>query len=131
MRRIVIGLIMCSLGLLACGGGAELRANNRVAEMMDGWQSGGTSSDGNIQEAIGRWYDGSRQLQLDYLKHARVEFDNWRREKSLYKEIDSWAITSITEEPGTEPPAMIVAVDIDGQGYQMRVTSDQPIEWVQ
>ena len=96
-----------------------------------------------------RWSKASRQRSLDkgrfnikaaitkaantgsYLKHARVEFDNWRREKSLYKEIDSWAITSITEEPGTEPPAMIVAVDIDGQGYQMRVTSDQPIEWVQ
>jgi hypothetical protein len=43
---------------------------------------------------------------------------------------ENWDITAITEEDGPDPTAMIVSIDIDGKPYRMRVTTDEPIEWV-
>ena len=123
MKRIAIGVLLCSLVLLACGGSGR-DARNRVTSMMEGWQPRG-----DIEGSVCRWYNGARRLQLDHLKAAQVGFDDWRREKSLYREINSWSITSITKDAGADPPAMIVSVDIDGQGYDMRVADERPIEW--
>ncbi len=125
MKRMAIGVVLCSLVLLACDN-SEREAQNRVTLMMTGWQATG----GDMEEAVCRWYNGTRRLQLDHLKHAQVTFDDWRREKSLYKKIGTWAITDIKKESGSDPPAAIVSVDIDGQGYRMRVPHEQPIEWV-
>ncbi len=124
MKRIAFGILLCSLVLLACGS-PELDAHNRVTMMMDGLDRGDT------EEAVCRWYNGTRQLQLDHLKHAQDRFDDWRRAESMYREIDSWAITDVTQESGSNPPAAIVSIDIDGQSYKMRVPSEKPIEWVQ
>ncbi len=129
MTRISVGVFLCSLVLLGCGN-PELDAHNRVTMMMTGWQSGGTTSGGDIEEAVCRWYNGARQLQLDHLKVARDKFDEWRREKSLYKRIESWTINDVTKESGSDPPAAIVSIDIDGQSYKMRVPKEKPIEWV-
>ena len=91
--------------------------------MMDGWQND------VMEESVCRWYNGARQLQLDHLKVAETGFDEWRREKSLYRDIKSWSITSITKDAGGAASAMIVSVDIDGQSYDMRVVDERPIEW--
>ena len=110
-------------------GPLERRTRNPVQLLMENWVTGGTSSGGDIQEAICVWYNGSRILPLDHL-NARDRFDDWRREMDLHRKIGSWEITAMDAVAGSEPPAMIVSIDIDGKPYRMHVTADQPIEWV-
>ena len=129
MKRSVLLVILCAAVLLACGG-SERRTRNRVQLMMDNWTTGGTSSGGDIQEAVCVWYDGSRILPLDHLKLAQGRFDEWRREQDLYRKIASYEITGVAETEGTEPPAMIVSLDIDGKPYRMRVALGESIAWV-
>jgi len=99
--------------------------------MMDGWRTGGTGSGGDMQEAICMWYQGTRFIADDLrLAEVRDEFDAWRRQKDLYGHIDEWEITSMAREEGSDPPALIVSIDIDGYTYGMRVMDREPIEWV-
>ncbi len=129
MRRTAFALALCSLTLIACGA-SERRTTNRVTMMMDNWVSGGTSSGGDIQEAICLWYDGSRKLPLDHLKHARGLFDDWRRQEGLYRKIESWNITEMTKVASAGTPAIVVSLDIDGKPYRMRVALGESIAWV-
>ena len=131
MRRIAIGAVLCGMVLvLASCGASERRTRNRVGVMMDDWISGGTGSGGDIQEAICLWYNGSpKLLPLDHLLHARERFDEWRKEKGLFRKIAAWEITAVAGEASSDPPAMIVSIDIDGKPFRMRVADHVPIEW--
>jgi hypothetical protein len=122
------GLLLASL-LPGCSMMAERPTRIRVTAMMDGWKKAGSASDGNMQEAISMWFNGSRYIPDDVmLTRARKSFDDWRRQKDLYVEIQSWEISSIEQRP--DVPGMVVALTIDGKPYEMQVERGEPIAWV-
>lgn len=124
----LVGLLLVSL-LPGCSMMAERPTRNRVTAMMEGWKKAGSASDGNMQEAISMWFNGSRYIPDDVmLTRARRSFDDWRRQKGLYVEIQSWEINAIEERP--DVPGMVVALTIDGKPYEMQVESGEPIAWV-
>jgi hypothetical protein len=131
MKRFAVAVLVCCLFLPACSWFEWRDARTRVEAMMESWRTGGTGSGGDMQEAVCMWYQGTR-FMLDDIKLAKVrdEFDNWRHQKSLYKRIDTWEISSMAREKDSDPPALILTVDIDGKTYGMRVVDREPIEWV-
>lgn len=128
MRRVCLVLAAALLLLSACSLSQD-NTRRRVTHMMDAWQSAGTSSDGNMQEAISMWYDGSRAIADDVeLSRQSEKFDAWRRQKQLYREIHKWEITSIEES--SDVHGLVVALSIDDKPYTMRVEAGEPIEWM-
>jgi hypothetical protein len=126
---MALGLLAAALIAGGCSSLGKDGARRRVTVMMDAWRAGGTSSDGNMQEAVSMWYQGARAIADDVeLSRAASKFDAWRRQKQLYGSFQRWEITAIDPDPAT--PAMIVALNIDGKPYRMRVESGEPIEWV-
>jgi hypothetical protein len=108
----------------------ERETRMRVEAMMEGWRKGGRGSGGDMQEAVCMWFNG-KKITLDDIKLAKLrdQSDDFRREKRLYKALDSWEITSMDNIPETEPTAMLVGVKIDGKQYRMRVQDGYSIAW--
>jgi hypothetical protein len=135
MRRIsvlLMAMVLLAAGLaVACYSMEEHGARTRVEMMMNGWSKGGRTSSGDIQTAVCMWYEGSLLItDRDTLGQASVDFDIWRREKDLYRELERWEIPSIAKESDAEPRVWIVSVDIEGDPYRMRVQEYVPIEWL-
>ena len=126
---VIIGV----LGVLAFidRDAVERKTRLRVERMMEEMIAGGTSTDAHIFEAICQWHHGTKQPpQTDTIGKASLDFQLWRREKGLYRQIKEYEIESIEPEEGSSPRAVHVIVRIDGQTYGMRVVNREPITWL-
>jgi hypothetical protein len=81
---------------------------------------------------IGLWARNVRQLaDLREISWASDHFDDWRREKDLYRPISSWHVISVREAPTKDVPAVLVRVVIDGRDLVMLVPDRRPISWAE
>lgn len=132
MRPTRLILVASLLVFLLVGVGCSMEKDltrMRVTRMLEHWQLGGLSDDGNSQVAISQWYVGGDAIgDLGQLSLASDKFGAWAREKDLGHKITSWEVTSVTTERGSG--AFIAAVVIEGKGYKIRVLRGEPMTWV-
>ncbi len=111
---------------------ATRKATLRVERMMDGWLEGGTGSNGATQDAVFQWNHGTKFLPEDKsVGQASRDFDDWRRERNLYRKISSYRIEAVGIEKGSKPRAVRVDLVIDDRPFALRVVRNRPIEWIE
>jgi len=128
-RGMLVALLVVGVvSSLACQLNQD-QARIRVKSMLDRWQSGGTGTGGDAQSAAMLFYTG-REAAADetIVAIASDRFDNWRKEKDLYKSISSYEIKSV-EPDSTTSDACKVTVTIEGNTYGLVVIPGQPIQW--
>ena len=128
-RGMLVALLVVGVvSSLACQLNQD-QARIRVKSMLDRWQSGGTGTGGDAQSAAMLFYTG-REAAADetIVAIASDRFDNWRKEKDLYKSISSYEIKSV-EPDSTTSDACKVTVAIEGNTYALVVIPGQPIQW--
>jgi len=79
--------------------------------------------------AVTLWAKNRRHLDREELAWASDHFDQWRREKGLYRIFGEHKMLDSDEVKGTEVPTSIVTFTIEGTQYKVRVPKDQPISW--
>ena len=128
----LVGFVLAVIAVLhfVNRGATEKRAEARVQTMMEGWLAGGTSYDGYAQEAVCMWFNGSKNPpDSNTLAAASDAFDQWRRDKGLYRKIRSFSIEKV-ESLDDSSDVNHVRVEIDGKPYIMKVERHRPIEWL-
>jgi hypothetical protein len=133
MRTLIIGVLVIALmvwGMVRIAFPPyEKDAEKRVATILNGMRDG-KGSDAKIETAMNMWaYNAYRVGDRDRLSWASDNFDRWRQEKKMYRQIKDYEITKVEKVPGTEEDTAIVSVKIEGQEYKMRVPKDHAIHW--
>lgn len=111
----------------------EQLAAKRVENMLNGMKEGGTGVGLPAQTAMCLWAANKVVItDRDLLTWASDNFDKWRREKKLYRKIDSYAIVKAEMVPlsAKDKPVARVVFDVEGKNYTVEVPKDQPIRWV-
>lgn len=80
---------------------------------------------------IGLWAKNTPLLGSQEMSWASDHFDQWRREKDLYKQISTWQIVDVTSVPAAEEPTAVVTVNIEGRELRMLVPQNRPISWAE
>jgi len=128
-RKIQLGLLALALTMglaaTACHEDSYI-AKGRVKSMLEAWQKGGTGTSGDAQDAITLWAFGGKGGVDGAMSD---QFDNWRREKNLYRPILHFEIKKVKVDTSTSPPTAYVTVFIDGATYRMKVIRAHPIQW--
>ncbi|HEX7680477.1 MAG TPA: hypothetical protein VF713_20260 [Thermoanaerobaculia bacterium] len=75
----------------------EARAKARVDKFMASWKEGGTSLNDAAQAAACMWSRGVPFIpNAQEIQDAANGFDQWRKEKDLYREIESYSVGEAT-----------------------------------
>jgi len=125
-RAVIVALVLVAgLVTVACHEDTYI-AKGRVNTLLKDWQKGGTGSGGYAQEAITIWAYGGKGAPDGAMSD---QFDNWRREKNLYRPIATFEVKKVKVDTKTMPPTAYVTVMIDGKVYTMKVVRGRPIQW--
>lgn len=124
---IGVGLAIVTLLWVAMGPSYERQAAERVEYMLE-QASGGPGPE--AQFAIGIWARNVKNLaDREELSWASDHFDDWRKERDLYRKFSSWEVVDSSEVDGTPIPTALVTVKIEGKEHKMLVPERQPIRW--
>jgi hypothetical protein len=128
-KLLVVLLLVGVVAAVACSLNKD-QARTRVSTMLERWKSGGTGTGGDAQSASMLFFVG-RAAPTDETEAAIAadRFDNWRREKSLYKAISSFEIKAVESDTATSD-SVKVTVDIEGTTYNIRAIPGQPLQWM-
>ena len=119
----VVGIVM----LYATGDSYAGLAEKRVDQILREMQSG---EDVKMQFAVTLWAKNRRMLDAQEMSWASDHFDDWLREKGLYKKaFTRWEVLDSKEVEGADKPTAIVTFKIEDQQYKVRVPKDLPISW--
>lgn len=125
-------VIAVAVGVLlfwAAGPKYDKLAAKRVDEMMKEMKQG---TGVEQQLAIGIWAKNHPKISDEQeLAWAADHYDQFRKEKGIYRKLDSYKIVSSELVKDVTPPTAIVTVDIEGKTYKMRVPEKQPISWAE
>ncbi len=128
----VLALALTALGcdFLEYGPGKTAKAETRVLHVLAAMEKAGDTTSLDLQEGISRWYNGKRFINSMEQDAAVAGFDRWRRARNVYnRKIASWEITGAEVAEGSDPPAVVVTVTIEGKTHQILVPEDSPMSW--
>jgi len=113
----------------------EAKAKKRMEAVMAAWKEGGTSLSDAAQAAACLWSRGVRFIpDKDEIQDAANGFDKWRRDKSLYTDVKSYAVGEVVSRdtnPGRGDYS-VVEVMINGSVYRIGVPDrSNPLFWIQ
>lgn len=113
----------------------EAKAKKRMEAVMAAWKEGGTSLSDAAQAAACLWSRGVRFIpDKDEIQDAANGFDKWRRDKSLYTDVKSYAVSDVVSResnPGRGDYS-VVEVTINGSVYRIGIPDrPNPLFWIQ
>jgi hypothetical protein len=81
----------------------EAHAKERVDKFMAFWKEGGVSLNDSAQAAACMWSRGVPFIpSRDEIEDAANGFDRWRREKNLYRDIESYTVGEATRRQDSQ-----------------------------
>lgn len=81
----------------------EAKAKERVDKFMAFWKEGGISLNDSAQAAACMWSRGVPFIpSRDEIEDAANGFDRWRKEKSLYRDIESYSVGNATRHQDSQ-----------------------------
>jgi len=110
----------------------EARAKERVEKFMSLWKEGGISLNDSAQAAACMWSRGVPFIpSRDEIEDAANGFDRWRKEKDLYRDIESYSVGETTRRQDRQRGDYTeVDVMINHSTYRLGVPDKaNPIFW--
>jgi hypothetical protein len=116
-------------------GTPEEKAKKRMEAVMAAWKEGGTSLNDAAQAAACLWSRGVRFIpDRDEIQDAAMGFDKWRRDKSLYTDVQSYTVGRVLgrdSNPGRGDYS-VIEVTINGEPHHVGVPDrNNPLFWIQ
>src|SRR5438552_3596389 len=103
----------------------ETKAKARLTAFMASWKEGGTSLNDAAQAAACYWSRGVKFIpDRDEIRDAADGFDRWRRDNSLYTDINSYAVGEAVQrgnDPARGGDYTVVEVAINNAIYRIGV----------
>lgn len=81
--------------------------------------------------AVKYWYNNNQPLETSELMRASDNFDRWRQQKDLYRQIGAFNVVDAEVLKGVTTPTAIVRFKVEGNEYRVKVPKDLPITWVE
>lgn len=122
---VAIAAVIAGMMYYAIGPSYQKVATQRVKNLLtEMHESKGSSL------AVKLWYNNKRLVDMAELMRASDNFDRWRQQKDLYRQIGAFTVISTDDVKGTALPTAIVRVVIEGAEFRLKVPKDLPITWV-
>ncbi len=126
---IMVAIVVVAFGVIAFIGliprydrDAKARVTQVLHEMQD-------PSHGETSLGISLWAKNRRNLDSGELAGASNQFDNWRKEKDIYRQVGPFTVDKVEELKGEAIPTVIVTFTLEGKQYKVRVPKDRQITW--
>lgn len=120
----IIALIAGMMFYVAKGKNYQEVATERVTRLLTEMRESKGSA-----VAIKLWYNNKRNVEMSELARASDNFDRWRQQKDLYRQIGVFSIIDCQVVEGTTVPTAYVRFTVSGIQYRVKVPKDQTISW--
>jgi hypothetical protein len=123
---VIVALIGGMMVYMAAGPSYDKVATQRVKMMLTDIHTSKGSSLG-----LKYWYNNNRPVDTAELMRASDNFDHWRQNNGLYRQIGEFQIVDAEVVKGEATPTAIVRFKIEGIEHRVKVPKDLPITWIE
>jgi hypothetical protein len=123
---VIVAAIAGMMVYAAAGPSYEKVATQRVKMILTEIHTSKGSSLG-----LKYWYNNNKPIDMAELTRASDNFDRWRQQKDIYRQIGEFKILDTETVKAEALPTVIVHFEIEGTEYRVKVPKDLPITWVE